>query len=116
MTLWGGLGAHKLGRLVLLALAVTALPTCGLRFSQTGDGAPGKPRLGRINKKWCGNSAIALPRGLGFRNCSMGRHMTINLTPVEWRGGELKGMMLPILLRGLLLVTLGMISLFLTTG
>jgi hypothetical protein len=42
--------------------------------------------------------------------------MTINLTPVEARGGELKGMMLPILLCGLLLVTLGMTSLFLTTG
>jgi hypothetical protein len=115
MTLWGGLGAHKLGRLVLLAVAVTASPTCGLRFLKRGRSS-GQAKVRRINKKWGGNSAIALPRGLGFRNCSMGRHMTINLTPVEARGGELKGMMLPILLCGLLLVTLGMISLFLTTG
>ncbi|HEV3247501.1 MAG TPA: hypothetical protein VG124_09890 [Beijerinckiaceae bacterium] len=38
--------------------------------------------------------------------------MTIRITPVEARSGELQGILLPILLCGLALVILGMISLF----
>ena len=42
--------------------------------------------------------------------------MTINITPVEARSGELRGILLPILLCGLMLVTIGMISLFTLMG
>ena len=42
--------------------------------------------------------------------------MTINITPVEARSGELHRIHLPLLLCGLLLVTLGMISLLLMAG
>jgi hypothetical protein len=38
--------------------------------------------------------------------------MTVHITPVEARSGELQGILLPILLCGLVLVILGMISLF----
>ena len=38
--------------------------------------------------------------------------MTIHITPVEARSGELQGSLLLILLCGLVLVTFGMISLF----
>jgi len=38
--------------------------------------------------------------------------MTINITPDEARSGKRRGMLLPILVSGLALVTFGMISLF----
>lgn len=38
--------------------------------------------------------------------------MTIHVTPVEARSGELKGALLPTLICGLLLAIFGMISLF----
>lgn len=38
--------------------------------------------------------------------------MTIHITPVEARSGDLKGALLPILIGGLVLAIFGMISLF----
>jgi hypothetical protein len=45
-----------------------------------------------------------------------GWQMTINITPVEARSGELQGILLPVLLSGLMLVTIGMISLLMLMG
>jgi hypothetical protein len=52
------------------------------------------------------------PRILTFIGCPWGNQMTVYITPVEARSGELQGILLPILLCGLVLVIFGMISLF----
>jgi hypothetical protein len=56
------------------------------------------------------------PKVLTFMDDARGWQMAINITPVEARSGELQGILLPILLCGLMLVTIGMISLFTLMG
>jgi hypothetical protein len=55
-------------------------------------------------------TAIQYSEGLTFMDDPRGWQMTINITPVEARSGELQRILVPILLSGLMLVTLGIIS------